>query len=106
MSFRLPTTAEKADYVLNQFNRIARRYDLANDAISLGMHRLWKEQAIKALQIKPDGCYLDVCCGTGDMTLRIARKLSAAGKAVGIDFSTNMLELAQTRLRRFESAPL
>ncbi len=75
MSFRLPTTEEKADYVLNQFNRIAKRYDLANDTISLGMHRLWKEKAIIALDVKPGGKYLDVCCGTGDLTLRIAKKI-------------------------------
>ncbi len=52
MSFRLPTTEEKADYVRHQFNRIAKRYDLANDTISLGMHRNWKKAAIAALDIK------------------------------------------------------
>jgi demethylmenaquinone methyltransferase / 2-methoxy-6-polyprenyl-1,4-benzoquinol methylase len=97
MSFRLPATEEKADYVLDQFNRIARRYDLANDAISLGMHRLWKEAAIRTLDLKTDGHYLDVCCGTGDLTLRIADKLSAAGIVTGLDFSANMLELAKLR---------
>lgn len=104
MSFRLPTANEKADYVLNQFNRIARHYDLANDAISLGMHRLWKEEAIKALQMKPDGCYLDVCCGTGDLTQRIASRLSAAGQVIGLDFAENMLELAQMRWDGVKSA--
>ncbi len=98
MSFRLPTTEEKADYVLNQFNRIARGYDLANDAISLGMHRLWKTSAIRALSIKPDGQYLDVCCGTGDLTFRVAGNLSSLGSVTGLDFSVNMLELAKQRL--------
>ena len=91
MPFSLPTTDEKADYVRNQFNRIAAHYDLANDAISLGMHRLWKERAIKAMQIKPDGRYLDVCCGTGDLTLRIGSRLSDAGSVIGLDFADNML---------------
>jgi len=98
MSFRLPTTEEKADYVLNQFNRIARRYDLANDTISLGMHRGWKKLAIEALAVKPDGQYLDVCCGTGDLTLRIAKRLAGTGHVTGLDFSTNMLEVAKLRL--------
>jgi demethylmenaquinone methyltransferase/2-methoxy-6-polyprenyl-1,4-benzoquinol methylase len=98
MSFQLPTTEEKADYVLKQFNRIARRYDLANDTISLGMHRFWKEAAINALEIKADGQYLDVCCGTGDLTLLIAQKLSSNGKVFGLDFSTGMLEVAKLRL--------
>ncbi len=100
MSFHLPTIEEKADYVLNQFNRIAKRYDLANDAISLGMHRLWKEKAIRALEIKPEGKYLDVCCGTGDLTLRIANNLSKAASVTGVDFSPNMLELAKIRLSK------
>lgn len=100
MSFRLPTTEEKADYVLDQFNRIARRYDLANDAISLGMHRLWKETVINRLDIQRDGQYLDVCCGTGDLTLRIARQLSGNGKVMGLDFSPNMLAVAQQRLQK------
>jgi demethylmenaquinone methyltransferase/2-methoxy-6-polyprenyl-1,4-benzoquinol methylase len=100
MSFRLPTTEEKADYVLDQFNRIARRYDLANDVISLGMHRLWKETVINRLDIQRAGQYLDVCCGTGDLTLRIARQLSARGKIIGLDFSPNMLEIAQQRLQK------
>jgi demethylmenaquinone methyltransferase/2-methoxy-6-polyprenyl-1,4-benzoquinol methylase len=98
MSFKLPTTEEKADYVLNQFNRIARRYDLANDTISLGMHRSWKKAAIEALDIKLDGQYLDVCCGTGDLTLRIVKKLAATGHVTGLDFSPNMLEIAKQRL--------
>lgn len=104
MSFHLPTTEEKADYVLNQFNRIAKRYDIANDAISLGMHRLWKKQAIEALQIKPDRQYLDVCCGTGDLTLRIADKLSAGGKVTGLDFAAKMLELARSRAQMSKSS--
>jgi len=106
MSFRLPTTEEKADYVLKQFDRIAKRYDLANDTISLGMHRLWKDAAIKGLDIAPGRKYLDVCCGTGDLTLRIADNLSPAGEIVGLDFSTNMLELAHLRLRKAKAQSL
>ncbi len=97
MSFHLPTTEDKADYVLNQFNRVAQRYDLANDAISLGMHRLWKKKAIEALEMKPDGQYLDVCCGTGDLTLRIVENLSPFGSVIGLDFAANMLEVARMR---------
>lgn len=49
MTFQLPTQEEKAGYVKNQFDRIAAKYDLANDLISLGMHRLWKKRAIEKL---------------------------------------------------------
>ena len=99
-SFRLPTSQEKADYVLNQFDRIARRYDLTNDAISLGMHREWKRQAVDALACRADGSYLDVCCGTGDLALRVAERLLVGGKITGLDFSPKMLDVARQRAQR------
>ncbi|HEY9718688.1 MAG TPA: bifunctional demethylmenaquinone methyltransferase/2-methoxy-6-polyprenyl-1,4-benzoquinol methylase UbiE [Trichormus sp.] len=97
MPFRLPTKEEKADYVRAQFDRIARRYDLTNDAISMGMHRTWKHAAVTQLQLKSDGRYLDVCCGTGDLSLLIAQKLGKAGQVMGLDFSPKMLEVAKQR---------
>ncbi|HEY9730616.1 MAG TPA: bifunctional demethylmenaquinone methyltransferase/2-methoxy-6-polyprenyl-1,4-benzoquinol methylase UbiE [Drouetiella sp.] len=97
MSFSLPTAEEKAEYVLRQFDRIAQRYDLTNDAISMGMHHAWKQRAVSELRLKPDGSYLDVCCGTGDLTLKIAEKLSAQGKVDGLDFSPKMLAVASQR---------
>lgn len=97
MQFRLPAKEEKADYVLKQFDRIAWRYDLANDAISFGMHRLWKAKALAAMALKPTGRYLDVCCGTGDLTLGIVQHLTKDGRVVGIDFSNNMLSIAAGR---------
>jgi demethylmenaquinone methyltransferase / 2-methoxy-6-polyprenyl-1,4-benzoquinol methylase len=99
MPFELPTAEEKADYVEKQFDRIAQGYDRANDAISFGMHRFWKEHAIKALNPKPGGRYLDVCCGTGDLALRIAEKAGPQSEVVGLDFSTNMLDVARHRIR-------
>lgn len=100
MSFTLPTKEEKADYVHRQFERIAAGYDLTNDVISLGMHRLWKEAAVDALNPQPDGSYLDVCCGTGDLALTIARRLGSGGHVTGVDFSANMLEVAEARSQR------
>lgn len=97
MSFQLPTSEQKADYVLEQFDRIAKRYDLANDLISLGMHRLWKARAIKELGIKPDGHYLDVCCGTGDLAMSIAATPGFRGQVTGLDFSSQMLAVARSR---------
>jgi demethylmenaquinone methyltransferase/2-methoxy-6-polyprenyl-1,4-benzoquinol methylase len=106
-SFRLPTSQEKAEYVLDQFDRIAQRYDLTNDAISMGMHRNWKKRAVDELACRADGSYLDVCCGTGDLALRIAERLGAGGKVTGLDFSKNMLEVAAGRCmhRRYITEP-
>lgn len=100
MPFQLPTVDEKAEYVHQQFERIAARYDLCNDVISMGMHRLWKERAIDELNCSTDGSYLDVCCGTGDLALTIARRLSTAGCVTGTDFSGNMLAVAENRGRQ------
>jgi demethylmenaquinone methyltransferase/2-methoxy-6-polyprenyl-1,4-benzoquinol methylase len=100
MSFKLPGASEKAEYVHRQFERIANRYDLTNDVISLGMHRSWKWQAVEALGLKTHNSYLDVCCGTGDLALVIAKRLSERGRITGVDFSANMLAVAQQRGRR------
>lgn len=79
------------------FERIARRYDLTNDCISLGMHRFWKKRAVDELYIRGGGSYLDVCCGTGDLALTIARQLGTRGRVTGVDFSANMLDVARDR---------
>lgn len=102
MPFQLPTTEEKSDYVLQQFDRIAKRYDLTNDVISLGMHRFWKEVAVEEL-VSPtktkdsQRSFLDVCTGTGDLALLIAKKLRTGDKVIGADFSSEMLKIANQR---------
>lgn len=108
-SFQLPSTDEKADYVLKQFDRIARKYDLSNDLISLGMHRLWKQRAIRELTAHvPAGVFqpsfLDVCTGTGDLALSIAEKYAGQSQIKGLDFSGEMLAVAEQRSNRAPSA--
>ncbi len=102
MSFQLPTTEEKSDYVLQQFDRIAKRYDLTNDVISLGMHRFWKEIAVDELvnPTRKQGSqrnFLDVCTGTGDLALLVAKRLRTGDKVIGADFSPEMLKVANQR---------
>ncbi|MGD9682827.1 MAG: ubiquinone/menaquinone biosynthesis methyltransferase [Candidatus Obscuribacterales bacterium] len=104
MPFTLPTDEEKHGFVHAQFERIARRYDLTNDAISICMHRAWKRRAVDLLLHKTaqarkgrSGRFLDVCCGTGDLALRIASRLGPEDEVVGLDFSGNMLDVARAR---------
>lgn len=100
MPYQMPSTKEKAAYVQEQFDRIARGYDLTNDAISMGMHRSWKSRALIELLKNPHGSYLDVCCGTGDLALSMASRLESDASVTGLDFSANMLEVARQRAQQ------
>ena len=87
----------KAEFVNKMFNDIAPKYDLLNDVLSVGTHRLWKRQFIKfALKQNPKSA-LDCATGTGDIAFKL--KESIKGKVVGIDFSSGMIEFAKERLK-------
>lgn len=79
------------------FDRIAPVYDQLNDWLSLGQHRIWKEMAIKWTGAKSGDTCLDLCCGSGDLALRLARRVGVTGKVYGVDFSANLLETAKQR---------
>jgi demethylmenaquinone methyltransferase/2-methoxy-6-polyprenyl-1,4-benzoquinol methylase len=87
---------QRAARVGDLFAAIARRYDLLNDLQSFGMHRLWKRRVVALANVKPGDCALDVCCGTGDIAFALAR---CGAEVIGLDFSDQMLEVAQTRLQ-------
>jgi demethylphylloquinol methyltransferase len=79
------------------FNRIAPVYDQLNDWLSLGLHRVWKEMTVKWSAAQPGDTCLDLCCGSGDLALRLARRVGSSGKVYGVDFSANLLETAKQR---------
>jgi demethylphylloquinol methyltransferase len=79
------------------FDRIAPVYDQLNDWLSLGQHRIWKEMAVKWSEAKPGDTCLDLCCGSGDLALRLARRVGRSGKVYGVDFSPNLLLSARQR---------
>jgi len=76
------------------FTRIAGRYDFINDLQSFGLHRYWKKRVVKEAKPRPGENALDVCCGTGDIALELARK---GAEVTGLDFSERMLEIARGR---------
>lgn len=91
----------KAEFVKVMFNDIAHKYDLLNDVLSVGTHRLWKNKFINfALKQKPQSA-LDCATGTGDIAFKL--KESISGKVVGIDFSQGMIDFA---LERAKNNPL
>ena len=84
------------------FAALAPRYDLANDFISLGLHRLARRRLVElTLAAMPrGGRVLDLACGSGDLALRLARRKAVEIELVGADFSPEMLEVARARAAR------
>jgi demethylmenaquinone methyltransferase/2-methoxy-6-polyprenyl-1,4-benzoquinol methylase len=85
---------QRAARVNQLFTRIAARYDLINDLQSFGLHRRWKKRVISEANPRAGDKALDLCCGTGDIALSLARK---GAEVVGLDFSERMLEIARER---------
>jgi demethylmenaquinone methyltransferase / 2-methoxy-6-polyprenyl-1,4-benzoquinol methylase len=91
---------QRAAKVNDLFARIARRYDLINDLQSFGLHRLWKRRVVQLAKIKTGDRALDLCCGTGDIALALARN---GAETTGLDFSPQMLEVAAARQHHLKS---
>ena len=79
------------------FDRIAPVYDRFNDLLSLGQHRIWKKMALRWCEPKQGETWLDLCCGSGDMTALLAKRVAPDGKAIGVDFSKQLLAIAATK---------
>lgn len=78
------------------FNRISRRYDIANRILSFGIDQRWRKQTIQSLGNLNNEVLLDVATGTGDM-IWMAKKLFPHVKTIGLDYSPQMLDLARKR---------
>jgi demethylmenaquinone methyltransferase / 2-methoxy-6-polyprenyl-1,4-benzoquinol methylase len=91
-------TGEKAKRVARVFDSVAARYDLMNDAMSGGLHRLWKASAISQANVRPGQHVLDVASGTGDLALAFAKKVGPQGRVVMSDINSQMLTRGRNRL--------
>lgn len=89
---------DKARRVRGVFDSVAGRYDLMNDLMSGGLHRLWKRFAIDQAAIRPGHAVLDLAGGTGDLALAIARRSGPGGSVVLADINAAMLERGRARL--------
>ena len=85
---------QRAARVSDLFATIAPRYDLINDLQSFGLHRLWKRRMVKLAALKTGDRALDLCCGTGDISFRLA---ATGAEVTGLDFSAAMLKVAGKR---------
>jgi demethylphylloquinol methyltransferase len=79
------------------FDRIAPQYDALNDALSLGLHRIWKQMTVSWSEARPGAECLDICCGSGDVARLLAQRVGRQGKVYGLDFSSQQLAIAQSK---------
>ncbi|OAB55171.1 bifunctional demethylmenaquinone methyltransferase/2-methoxy-6-polyprenyl-1,4-benzoquinol methylase [Phormidium willei BDU 130791] len=91
------TMQPDASAIQQLFDRIAPLYDRLNDRLSFGTHRIWKQMAIAWSEAQPGDRVLDVCCGSGDLAVRLAEVVGSTGTVVGADFSSAQLEVARRR---------
>lgn len=96
--FRQVDLHEKQHLVKGVFDSVAGKYDLMNDLMSLGIHRLWKDWTVFLANIAPNARVLDLAGGTGDIAARIAKKLGDEGHITLCDINESMLRLGRERL--------
>ena len=89
---------DKAARVNQVFSSVAAKYDLMNDVMSIGTHRLWKRTFVSMAQIQPGDKILDIASGSGDIAAKIAKSFPNYGELVVSDINPDMLKLAQENL--------
>jgi demethylmenaquinone methyltransferase/2-methoxy-6-polyprenyl-1,4-benzoquinol methylase len=92
-----PEAAARLARVRDVFAEIAPVYDQANGLMSLGLHRRWREAAVRTLSPRQGSRVLDLCCGTGEFFVPLRRAVGGAGTVVGADVCRPMLERAAGR---------
>ncbi|MFQ5690437.1 MAG: ubiquinone/menaquinone biosynthesis methyltransferase [Gemmatimonadota bacterium] len=95
---RIAHPVDKRRYVRELFGRIAGRYDLTNDVMSLGMHRIWKRKLLELAGLRPGMTVLDLAAGTGDLAIGAAARLGHdAGFVVAGDLTPEMMRIGKAR---------
>jgi len=96
--FRQVNEKDKADLVGDVFDSVAQNYDLMNDLMSFGIHRLWKKIAVETSGLREDFKVLDLAGGTGDMVKLMRSKISNKGSIILSDINWSMLKEGRDRL--------
>lgn len=98
--FGFETVAEqdKARKVGEVFHSVARRYDLMNDVMSAGLHRLWKHFTVNTSGVRPGQRVLDIAGGSGDLSKLFARKVGSSGQVILTDINASMLGVGRDRM--------
>jgi demethylmenaquinone methyltransferase/2-methoxy-6-polyprenyl-1,4-benzoquinol methylase len=86
--------------VAAMFDHIARRYDLLNRLLSLGLDQSWRRFATRQTRLQPGEWALDIACGTGDLAIELAKRVGPRGRVAGLDIARQMLVLGNAKLAR------
>ncbi|MEK9496573.1 bifunctional demethylmenaquinone methyltransferase/2-methoxy-6-polyprenyl-1,4-benzoquinol methylase UbiE [Photorhabdus sp. P32] len=97
--FRTVAKDAKAGMVAEVFHSVAAKYDLMNDLMSFGIHRIWKRVAIDASGVRRGQKILDLAGGTGDLTAKFSRIVGEKGEVVLADINESMLKVGREKLR-------
>jgi demethylmenaquinone methyltransferase/2-methoxy-6-polyprenyl-1,4-benzoquinol methylase len=96
--FKTVAENEKARKVAEVFHSVAERYDLMNDVMSLGLHRVWKLFAAEQAGLREGSRVLDIAGGSGDMSLLFAKRVGRTGEVILTDINASMLGVGRDRL--------
>jgi len=89
---------EKAGKVADVFHSVASKYDVMNDLMSLGIHRIWKRLTIESSGVRPGHKVLDIAGGTGDLTMQFSKRVGEQGQVILADINSSMLSVGRDRL--------
>jgi len=89
---------EKSERVAQVFHSVSQHYDLMNDLMSFGIHRLWKRFAVDLASLRPGEKVLDLASGTADLAIRMAKCVGENGEILVTDINPSMLEIARRRM--------
>lgn len=96
--FKTVTEDKKASLVADVFHSVAKNYDIMNDVMSFGLHRIWKRFTLFTSEIKPGDKILDIAGGTGDMTKGFKKIVGDSGEVWHTDINSSMLKVGRDRL--------
>lgn len=97
--YKTVASEQKASMVADVFHSVAAKYDVMNDLMSMGIHRLWKRYTIDCANVRPGQKVLDLAGGTGDLAAKFSRLVGKSGHVTLADINDSMLNVGRDKLR-------